>query len=303
MDVENEPDDSAAQRDEGDAGEGAAKQEADAGKKGAVSRSDDQAQPTEQQEDEAAREEPRQDPFKKLGDALERWHRQQTEIKEAEQKEEEGEAKQPQQDADDMAAKERPPEDKKDGPERDDGRSGVKTRQGAFDREATPEDADAVKMEDADEDEDEDEDEADNNMDEASAQLSETHLTGDPERPLRDFDEAMQLWTGFQTKTNALSQSLTSQLRLILNPSQSTKLSGIMIVFIVMDDTSRKDADSVLDLKEAKFVKDEMGNSKVVIERYLDTFPFQYYLIVHNLEELPNALAGLLRTWFAEVNA
>ncbi|KAG7102843.1 Midasin like protein [Verticillium longisporum] len=77
----------------------------------------------------------------------------------------------------------------------------------------------------------------------------------------------------------------------------------IMIVFIVMDDTSHKDGDSVLDLKEAKFVKDEMGNSKVVIERYLDTFPFQYYLIVHNLEELPNALAGLLRTWFAEVNA
>ncbi|KAM0503946.1 AAA ATPase midasin [Verticillium nonalfalfae] len=538
MDVENEPDDSAAQRDEGDAGEGAAKQEADAGKKGAVSRSDDQAQPTEQQEDEAAREEPRQDPFKKLGDALERWHRQQTEIKEAEQKEEEGEAKQPQQDADDMAAKEfqhmqddetapdaqalgaasddqvQPiddamaideekedpasrvmpeseqepeqqdeaagdqmdtdePEDKKDGPERDDGRSGVKTRQGAFDREATPEDADAAQM-DADEDEHED-----NNVDEASAQLSETHLTGEPERPLRDFDEAMQLWTGFQTKTNALSLSLTSQLRLILNPSQSTKLSGsfrtgkrlnikkiipyiassykrdkiwmrravptkrsyqillcvddsrsmgetaagalaleslvmvsraltmlevgqvgvlgfgadvfgahaldepfashdagarvlqrfgfdqdrtdvamlvrrtidrfrdararnpargaedlwqlalvlsdgltpssahdairrllreameerIMIVFIVMDDTSHKDGDSVLDLKEAKFVKDEMGNSKVVIERYLDTFPFQYYLIVHNLEELPNALAGLLRTWFAEVNA
>ncbi|CRJ94799.1 hypothetical protein BN1708_017044, partial [Verticillium longisporum] len=53
----------------------------------------------------------------------------------------------------------------------------------------------------------------------------------------------------------------------------------IMIVFIVMDDTSHKDGDSVLDLKEAKFVKDEMGNSKVVIERYLDTFPFQYYLI------------------------
>ncbi|KAM0285289.1 hypothetical protein ACHAQH_001478 [Verticillium albo-atrum] len=534
MEVENEPDDSAAQRDEGDAGEGAAKQEADAGKKGAASRSDDQAQPTEQDE-EAAREEPRQDPFKKLGDALERWHRQQTEIKEAEQKEDEGEAKQ-QLDADEMAAKEfqhmqddeaapdaqalgaasddqvqpiddamaideekedpssrvmpeseqepeqedegdkmdtdEPPEepaaDKKDGPERDDGRSGVKTRQGAFDREMTPEDPDAPNVE-ADEEV----------IDETSAQLEETHLTGDPERQLRDFNEAMQLWTNFQTKTNPLSLSLTSQLRLILNPSQSTKLSGsfrtgkrlnikkiipyiassykrdkiwmrravptkrsyqillcvddsrsmgetaagnlaleslvmvsraltmlevgqvgvlgfgadvfgahaldepfashdagakvlqrfsfaqdrtdvamlirgtidrfreararnpargaedlwqlalvlsdgltpssahdsirrllreameerVMIVFIVMDDTEHKEGDSVLDLKEAKFVKDEMGNSKVVIERYLDTFPFQYYLIVHNLEELPNALAGLLRTWFAEVNS
>ena len=75
-----------------------------------------------------------------------------------------------------------------------------------------------------------------------------------------------------------------------------------MIVFIIMDDTGKKKGDSVLELKEAKFVRDG-GESKVVIERYLDTFPFQYYLIVHHLEELPSALAGLLRTWFAEVNA
>ena len=74
-----------------------------------------------------------------------------------------------------------------------------------------------------------------------------------------------------------------------------------MVVFIIMDDTGKKKGDSVLELKEAKFVKGDDGESRVVIERYLDTFPFQYYLIVHNLEELPSALAGLLRTWFAEV--
>ena len=76
----------------------------------------------------------------------------------------------------------------------------------------------------------------------------------------------------------------------------------IMIVFIIMDDTMKKDGDSVLDLKEAKFIT-ENGESQVVIERYLDTFPFQYYLIVHHLEELPGALAGLLRTWFAETSS
>jgi len=77
----------------------------------------------------------------------------------------------------------------------------------------------------------------------------------------------------------------------------------IMVVFIVMDDVSKNKGNSVLEMKEAKFVKDESGGSKVVISRYLDTFPFQYYLIVHHLEELPAALAGLLRTWFAEVSA
>ncbi|KAG4218295.1 hypothetical protein PC116_g33225, partial [Phytophthora cactorum] len=76
----------------------------------------------------------------------------------------------------------------------------------------------------------------------------------------------------------------------------------IMIVFIIMDDTASgkdKDKQSVVNLKKVRF----MGNDEIRTEYYLDTFPFQYYLIVHNLEDLPGALAGLLRTWFAEVNS
>ncbi|KAF4835326.1 Midasin [Colletotrichum siamense] len=532
MDVENDFSENAAQRDEGDAGDGAAEQKASAGKKGALSRSDEQAQPTEQDQDDVA--ENRQDPFKKLGDALERWHRQQSDIKDPE-KQDDGEQKQSQdvdadlgasefqhlqddetaadaqamgaasedqvqpidenmaideekkdptsrvmpetedvdmeQDPDKMDTTEAPEaQDKEGGADNDDGRSGVKTRQGAFDREISPEEDEVERMDD-------EEDEEEQVIEETSEQLSTTHISD--ERPLRDFSESLQSWTVFQTKTHPLSLSLTSQLRLILTPSQSTKLSGsyrtgkrlnikkiipyiassykrdkiwmrraiptkrsyqillcvddsksmgetssgnlaleslvmvsraltmlevgqvgilgfgadtfmahdftqpfashdagakvlqhfsfnqdrtdiqllvrntidhfrtarmqnpargaedlwqlalilsdgltpsnqhdgirrllreameerIMVVFIVMDDTGKKKGDSVLDLKEAKFVKDESGNSRVVIERYLDTFPFQYYLIVHNLEDLPSALAGLLRTWFAEVNS
>ncbi|KAI1373419.1 hypothetical protein F4677DRAFT_429563 [Hypoxylon crocopeplum] len=74
----------------------------------------------------------------------------------------------------------------------------------------------------------------------------------------------------------------------------------IMIVFIIMDDTANsRDKQSVVNLKKVRF----MGNDEIRTEYYLDSFPFQYYLIVHNLEDLPGALAGLLRTWFAEVNA
>jgi midasin len=77
----------------------------------------------------------------------------------------------------------------------------------------------------------------------------------------------------------------------------------IMVVFVVVDDlTKKKKGESVMDLKEAKFVKDETsGASSVRIERYLDTFPFQYYLIVSDVKELPGVLAALLRQWFAEV--
>lgn len=353
--------------------------------------------------------------------------------------------------------------------ERDESRTGVATRRGAFNRERSESPTRAMEPEEEDE-----------VVEETSTQLSATHISED-DRPLRDYASSFDSWTSFQTKTHPLSLALTSQLRLILTPSQSTKLSGsyrtgkrlnikkiipyiassykrdkiwmrraiptkrtyqillcvddsrsmgettsgtmaleslvmvsralamlevgqvgvlgfgadvftaheltapllnshdagakvmqrftfeqdrtdigllirrtidhfraarnngsgrsggedlwqlalilsdgltpssaherirrllrealeerIMVVFIIMDDSSAKKGDSVLELKEARFMKEVDGSSRVVIERYLDTFPFQYYLIVHNLEDLPGALAGLLRTWFAEVNA
>ncbi|KAK3185443.1 AAA ATPase midasin [Lecanicillium sp. MT-2017a] len=516
----------AADQTEGDMGEAGADQDVDAGNKGAMSRSD---KPMDKQEQDAQDpENTKNDPFKKLGDALERWHRQQSDIKDAEAKDEpkqehadnaeeqgqrefqhlqddntapdtqamgtaDNEEVQPMDEAmavdeekqdptsnvtngaeeelpeevpDEMDTSEPEAEDGNDADgKEDDGRSGVKTRQGKYDREPSPSADDDVKKEESDEDE---------KLQDASEKLSITHIS-DEDRPLRDFGECLQEWSDFQTKSHSHSLSLTSQLRLILTPSQSTKLSGsfrtgkrlnikriipyiassykrdkiwmrrsiptkrtyqimlcvddsksmgesssgtlameslvmvsrsltmlevgqvgvlgfgadvftahqlsdpfssdtgakvlqkfsfsqdqtdivrlirqtidnfrlarqqssggsdlwqlalilsdgltpssahdsirrllreameerIMIVFIIMDDRGKKKGDSVLELKEAKFVNDG-GESKVVIERYLDTFPFQYYLIVHNLEELPSALAGLLRTWFAEVNS
>ena len=513
-----------AQQDDGDEGQGEnADKDAATGGKGQMSRgTEDQSR--EQQGQDNDDESAPKDPFKKLGDALEKWHRQQEDIKQA-NPEDQG-AEQKQQDGADQSGREfqhlqnddaaaddqamgtadddevQPIDDsmaideerqdpnsrlmdadeddkmdeepdqpdqaeaqqakEKDTKEQDDQRSGVKTRQGNYNREQTPDQHEDMQMPEEDKDE---------TVEETSTQLSTTHISG--ERQLRDFHECMQQWAGFQSKTHSLSLSLTSQLRLILTPSQSTKLSGsfrtgkrlnikriipyiassykrdkiwmrraiptkrtyqillcvddsqsmgesssgnlameslvmvsrsltmleagqvgvvgfgsdvftahnladpfaadsgakvlqnfnfaqdrtdiallirqtidtfraarqqqsgnsdlwqlslilsdgltpssahdsirrllreaieerIMIVFIIMDDTSHKKGDSVLELKEAKFVN-EGGESRVVIERYLDTFPFQYYLIVHNLEELPSALAGLLRTWFAEV--
>ena len=81
----------------------------------------------------------------------------------------------------------------------------------------------------------------------------------------------------------------------------------IMIVFVVIDFATQKGAggevakQSILDTQRAEFAKDEGGNMQVKMVKYLDTFPFQYYLIVQNIQELPNVLAGALRQWFAEV--
>ncbi|KAI6781079.1 Midasin [Emericellopsis cladophorae] len=522
MDMDDEFQDNAAKQDDGELGQGAADQEATAGEKGEMSRANDPKENERQDQKDSDKDDAApSNPFKKMGDDLEEFHRQQDDIKAA-KSEEEAEAKQ-QPDADQsrrefqhlqhddagadaqamgaanedevqpidesMAIDEekRDPESRvmeedkdeaapevadepqqqesmqaqdkeKDVKDQDDGRSGVKTHQGNYDREHTPDsdDEEDVRMGEGAKDEE---------VEETSTQLSATHISSD--RELRDFGECMQQWVEFQSRTHAMSLSLTSQLRLILTPSQSTKLSGsfrtgkrlnikriipyiassykrdkiwmrrsvptkrtyqimlcvddsksmgeagsgtlameslvmvsrsltmlevgqvgvmgfgadvftaheltepfaadagarvlqnfsfsqnrtdivllirqtidkfriarqqqsngdlwqlaliisdglvessthdvirrllreameerIMMVFIVMDDQVQKGS-SVLDLGSAKF-----KDGEVVVTKYLDTFPFPYFLIVHNLEELPSALAGLLRMWFAEV--
>ncbi|KAK6849468.1 hypothetical protein PG995_013301 [Apiospora arundinis] len=535
--------DNTAQRESGEMGENAADQDTSTGDKGSIAKS--QEQPAQSEGDDL-QDSAVDQPFKALGDALEKWHRQQREIKQAQAEEFKDIAE---KNNDEMAPKEfqhlqndemaadtqaigttteeesRPfddtmaiddenedpesrvmPEDEEQATDdandadkmdisepleaqdkaenqREEGRTGVSTRKGDYDREVTP------PMDGADR---EDQDEED--LDETSVQLSTTHIT-EPISELRDFDEAMKQWTDFQAKTNPLSLALTSQLRLILTPSQSTKLSGsyrtgkrlnikriipyiassykrdkiwmrraiptkrsyqillcvddsksmgesasgqlalesfvmvsraltllevgqvgvlgfgghtfmahdftepfashdagakvlqrfrfqqdhtdivglvrdtiarfraarlqnpgrggedlwqlalilsdgltpsqehdeirrllreameerIMIVFIIMDDARSKSqppqqpgavaqnkvsSGGVLNLRSVKWVKDELGNTVgIKTEAFLDTFPFQYYLIVHDLQDLPAALAGLLRSWFAEVNA
>ncbi|KFA48162.1 hypothetical protein S40293_06892 [Stachybotrys chartarum IBT 40293] len=529
MDLDQKFQSNAAQQEDGEMGEGAADKDTNAGSKGATTSRSDERVERDDQDQEAQETSSRSDPFKKLGDAFEKWHRQQADIQGAnpednrqemprhDAKEEQGrqefqhvqddeaaadtqamgtadkEEVQPmdesmavdgerqdptsrvmEEEADDEVMHDEADKAEVDEPaagpdskqDQDDTRSGVKTRQGNYDGEPSP--MEEQTQGDGAEKEEE-------KIEETSTQLSATHISDEP-RPLRDLGESAQQWGEFQSKTHSLSLSLTSQLRLILTPSQSTKLSGsfrtgkrlnikriipyiassykrdkiwmrrsiptkrtyqillcvddsksmgesssgtlameslvmvsrsltmleagqvgivgfggdvftahqltepfgadagakvlqhftfsqdstdiarlirqtidtfrsarqqssgpasdlwqlalilsdgltpssahdsirrllreamedrIMVVFIIMDDTGKKKGDSVLELKEAKFVN-EGGESRVVIERYLDTFPFQYYLIVHHLEELPSALAGLLRTWFAEVAA
>ncbi|KAH0349930.1 midasin, partial [Aureobasidium melanogenum] len=65
---------------------------------------------------------------------------------------------------------------------------------------------------------------------------------------------------------------------------------------------NKKKNSSILDLQTAEFVKDPVtGEMSVRTVKYLDSFPFGYYLVVRDVRELPGVLAGALRQWFAEV--
>ncbi len=74
-----------------------------------------------------------------------------------------------------------------------------------------------------------------------------------------------------------------------------------MIVFIIVDAIK---GSSILDLTQAIFEPDENGGTgemKLKIKRYLEDFPFPYYLVVKDVQELPAILSSALRQWFAEV--
>ena len=73
----------------------------------------------------------------------------------------------------------------------------------------------------------------------------------------------------------------------------------IMIVFVIVD--SIHPERSIIEMSQATFEAADDGERKIVIKRYLDDFPFPYYLIVADIKELPNVLAQALKQWFSEI--
>ena len=71
-----------------------------------------------------------------------------------------------------------------------------------------------------------------------------------------------------------------------------------MIVFVIVNAIK---GESIVDMTQATFEPDESGDTKLKIKRYLDGFPFGYYLIVGDVKELPGVFATAIRQWFAEV--
>ncbi|KAK9282811.1 hypothetical protein L1049_011033 [Liquidambar formosana] len=62
-----------------------------------------------------------------------------------------------------------------------------------------------------------------------------------------------------------------------------------MVAFLLLDSPQ----ESIMDLMEASF---QGGNIKFT--KYLDSFPFPFYIVLKNIEALPRTLADLLRQWF-----
>lgn len=65
--------------------------------------------------------------------------------------------------------------------------------------------------------------------------------------------------------------------------------SKILVVFAVLD----RGDNPITQLKRVTWKGADMH-----MDRYLDTFPFEYYVVVRHIEELPHVLSSVLRQFF-----
>jgi len=79
----------------------------------------------------------------------------------------------------------------------------------------------------------------------------------------------------------------------------------IMIVFIILDQCSKSDArqsdttlhESILSMTKVAY-REMAGRIELDLRRYLDTFPFEYYVILRDVSALPEVLSSTLRQFF-----
>ncbi|KAG0206795.1 AAA ATPase midasin [Mortierella sp. GBA30] len=74
----------------------------------------------------------------------------------------------------------------------------------------------------------------------------------------------------------------------------------IMLIFIILDNKPEKE--SIMKMTTANFTYVN-GMPKLALNPYLETFPFDYYVVLQNINSLPETLADALRQYFSFVAA
>jgi midasin len=154
---------------------------------------------------------------------------------------------------------------------------------------------------------------------------SKTNVRGLVDRSLGLFEEARRkgassagedLWQLMLVVSDGICDSHAEIQRLVRRAQEER----VMIVFIIVDATATaplasdggdagadgapaadakppQEKTSILDLQSVEISPE----GKVVRWKYMERFPFRYYLVVRDVRELPGVLAGALRQWFGEV--
>jgi midasin (ATPase involved in ribosome maturation) len=81
-------------------------------------------------------------------------------------------------------------------------------------------------------------------------------------------------------KVSLWQENLKCHVRDVLNRKR-------MVAYVLLDNPE----DSIMNLQQANFKEGGGWN----FEKYMDSFPFPYYVMLNNIEALPRTLADLLR--------
>jgi midasin len=157
-------------------------------------------------------------------------------------------------------------------------------------------------------------------------EASKTNVRGLVDKSLELFGDARRkgsssagedLWQLMLIVSDGICDSHADIQRLVRKAQEER----VMIVFVIIDSSTTsapapqaqppaepststpafgekpKEKTSIMDLQSVEISKE----GKVVRWKYMERFPFRYYLVVRDVRELPGVLAGALRQWFGEV--
>ena len=79
---------------------------------------------------------------------------------------------------------------------------------------------------------------------------------------------------------------------------RTARLKGITVVFIIMEAVN-SGGESVLDIRMPIF---DDKNNLLAIEPYMEHFPFPFYIILRDIQNLPQVLGDALRQWFEMIH-
>ncbi|QRV86470.1 AAA domain protein [Ceratobasidium sp. AG-Ba] len=90
------------------------------------------------------------------------------------------------------------------------------------------------------------------------------------------------------------------RLRTVLRRAEEER---VMIVFVVVDAPAQNGSEenSIVSMLQPT-IKTVDGRMDIQMERYLDSFPFRYFVVLRNVEALPDVLAGTLRQFFERIS-
>jgi midasin len=127
------------------------------------------------------------------------------------------------------------------------------------------------------------------------------------ERRFASSSTASDLWQMELIISDGVCQD-HERLRTILRKAEEQR---VMVVFIILDSlhssavsgpaSASTNQSSIVSMNQVAY-KDINGRMELSVTRYLDTFPFEYYVVVRDVEALPEVLSSTLKQFFERIS-